>query len=333
MDVEALLRKRSSEVSIEVFDPDHYHLLVKAIQNILSTELAELSIAQLIDGVPLMMWVFEGRDVYSRKATHCLNTRIFIMQAYQISEIGSGEFKMRLVELTAVAVHNLAVLVYQGHPKFHSQEEIDKTVSCTVPPRWIEDDGLKLHWEKVIEPHPTLFYRIDYLDHDRYTHGLADVVGYWAEDRNFGGVVLFEKGDYPELQEAFDELTNYESEESFVVTLEYDERGLPIVTKSPRDPGASEDNMSQASSGKRRKLEDGSGKIPPAPSELLLVSPPSLGSPPPLDSPPPLSSPRLCSAEPLELSSSPDAREAPGSESVSLHDKDATANVDIESKE
>ncbi|KAK4653544.1 hypothetical protein QC762_507860 [Podospora pseudocomata] len=229
------------------------------------------------------------------------------MQAYQNSEIGSREFKNRLVELTAVAVHNLAFLVYQGHPKLHSQEEIDKTVSWTVPPRWIEDDGLKPRWEKVTEPHPTLFYHVDYLDHDRYAHGLADVVGYWAEDRNFGGVVLFDKGDYPELQEAFDELTNYESEESFVVTLEYDERGLPIVTKSPRDPGASEDNMSQASSGKRRKLKDGSGKTPPAPSELLLDSPPSLGSPTPLDSPPPLSSPRLRSAELLELSSSPDA--------------------------
>lgn len=354
MDVEALLRKRSSEVSIEVFDPDHYHLLVKAIQNILSTELAELSIAQLIDGVPLMMWVFEGRGCLLEKGHPLLEqenlcegaldqARLFrdafdpailqfsskinlynheaasyfvvhsnsptgqIMQAYQNSEIGSREFKMRLVELTAVAVHNLAVLVYQGHPKLHSQEEIDKTVSWTVPPRWIEDDRLKPRWEKVIEPHPTLFYHVDYLYHDRYTHGLADVVGYWAEDRNFGGVVLFDKGDYPELQEAFDELTNYESEESFVVTLEYDERGLPIVTKSPRDPGASEDNMSQASSGKRRILEDGSGKTPPAPSELLLGSPPSLGSPPPLDSPPPLSSPRLRSAEPLELSSSPDA--------------------------
>lgn len=50
------------------------------------------------------------------------------MQAYQNSEIGSREFKMRLVELTAVAVYNLAVLIYQGHPKLHSQEEIDKTV-------------------------------------------------------------------------------------------------------------------------------------------------------------------------------------------------------------
>lgn len=67
MDFEALLRKTSSEVPIEVFDPDHYHLLVKAIQNILSTELAELSIAQLIDGVPLMMWVFEGRGCLLEK--------------------------------------------------------------------------------------------------------------------------------------------------------------------------------------------------------------------------------------------------------------------------
>lgn len=56
-----MLRKRPSEVSIEVLDPEHYHALVKAIRNILSTELAELSIAQLIDGLPLMISVFESR--------------------------------------------------------------------------------------------------------------------------------------------------------------------------------------------------------------------------------------------------------------------------------
>ncbi|KAK0671544.1 hypothetical protein QBC41DRAFT_54826 [Cercophora samala] len=484
MDIDALLRKRPSEVSIEVLDSDHYHVLVKAIQNILSTELAELSIAQLIDGLPLMMWVFEGRGCLLEKGHPLLEhenlcegaieqARLFretfepailqfsskIMQAFQNSEIGSREFKMRLVELTAVAVHNIAVLIYQRHPKLHSQEEINSTVSWKIPPRWIEDDGLKPRWEKVIEPHPTLFYHVDYLDHDRYTHGIADVVGYWAEDRIFGGVVLFDRGDsayecndiyfhpgrskggsriwklldsqfdglvdfltsddatqapsmtfpisvtkenydrhdlwdaialhnifrdpwerkfpgtkpeewrdvraigdYPELQEAFDKITNYEPEEHFSITIEYDERGLPIVTKRARDPEASEDNVSQASSSKRRKLGGESGNTPLPPSESPLGSPPSLGSPPPLDSPPRFNSPpRSRSPEPLELPSShdgnlreialtqgptelpvaaapqspksPQPAEVPGPESITCLDKEVTENAGIGSKE
>lgn len=41
---------------------------------------------------------------------------------------------------------------------------------------------------------PTLFYANQYLDPKRFPHGLADVAGYWAELRIFGGVVLFDRG-------------------------------------------------------------------------------------------------------------------------------------------
>lgn len=30
---------------------------------------------------------------------------------------------------------------------------------------------------------------------DQYPRGLADVVGYWAEGKIFGGVVVFERGE------------------------------------------------------------------------------------------------------------------------------------------
>lgn len=110
-------------------------------------------------------------------------------------------------------------------------------------------------------------------------------------------------GDHPELQDAFDAITSYKPEKPVKVTLTYDERGLPVVTKRSRDSEASEDELSQASSsGKRRRIgADNSGETPPQ-----QLSPPRLGSPPPLDSPPPLSSPpRLGSPEAVELPSSP----------------------------
>lgn len=40
-------------VSVEVLDPDHYHVLILALRNVLSTEIAEITMAQLVDGLPL----------------------------------------------------------------------------------------------------------------------------------------------------------------------------------------------------------------------------------------------------------------------------------------
>ena len=42
-------------------------------------------------------------------------------------------------------------------------------------------------------PWPTLFTHPQYFNHLQYPDGLADSVGYWAEDQIFGGVVLFDR--------------------------------------------------------------------------------------------------------------------------------------------
>ncbi|CAP67156.1 uncharacterized protein PODANS_1_21720 [Podospora anserina S mat+] len=201
MDEKTLLRKRPSEVSIEVLDPEHYHALVKAIRNILSTELAELSIAQLIDGLPLMISVFESRGCLVGKGHPLLEHETLCDGALQqAKQLRDGfdpavlSFSSKVCTLSRLRFET-SVALFTHHPKLHSQEDIDATVSWVLPPRWIEHDGLKPRWEKDIEPHPTLFYHVNYLDYDRYTHGLADVAGYWAEDRIFGGVVLFDRGE------------------------------------------------------------------------------------------------------------------------------------------
>lgn len=38
-----------------------------------------------------------------------------------------------------------------------------------------------------------MFFHHWYLSHDRYPNGVADIVGYWAESRILGGVVLFDR--------------------------------------------------------------------------------------------------------------------------------------------
>lgn len=49
----AIFLRQPSKVSLEVLEPKHHHILVRAIKNVLSTELAELTMAQLVDGLPL----------------------------------------------------------------------------------------------------------------------------------------------------------------------------------------------------------------------------------------------------------------------------------------
>lgn len=44
-------------------------------------------------------------------------------------------------------------------------------------------------------PWPTLFRHGWYVDHDQYPNGVGDMVGFWAEARIFGGVVLFDRRD------------------------------------------------------------------------------------------------------------------------------------------
>jgi hypothetical protein len=44
-------------------------------------------------------------------------------------------------------------------------------------------------------PPPTLFWTGAYMDWLQYPNGLADMAGYWAETRVFGGVVLFDRGE------------------------------------------------------------------------------------------------------------------------------------------
>lgn len=44
-------------------------------------------------------------------------------------------------------------------------------------------------------PPPTLFWTGAYMDWLQYPNGLADMAGYWAEMRIFGGIVLFDRGE------------------------------------------------------------------------------------------------------------------------------------------
>jgi hypothetical protein len=102
---------------------------------------------------------------------------------------------MRLVELVASSIHQIGSLLFQSASKIHTEEEIQATVSFKNPPRWRDLGCERRILIEPIEPEPTLFFHTDYMDYDQYSHGLADVAGYWAEDRILGGIVLFDRGE------------------------------------------------------------------------------------------------------------------------------------------
>jgi hypothetical protein len=89
---------------------------------------------------------------------------------------------MQLIELAALAVHEIAVQLFQMEPAFHLEDEI----APWKPPNGHLSADIEEQW-------PTLFRHTWYLNYQQYPHGLADVAGFWAESRIFGGVVLFDR--------------------------------------------------------------------------------------------------------------------------------------------
>src|SRR6266566_4761851 len=66
--------------------------------------------------------------------------------------------------------------------------DINSIVQWTMP----TPPNCEGHWNH-IPARPTLFNHPFYLDVDIYPEGIADVVGYWAEDRIMGGVIIFDR--------------------------------------------------------------------------------------------------------------------------------------------
>lgn len=93
-------------------------------------------------------------------------------QKLQDTAFGSKEFSFALVDLMAIMIHDLAVNIYE---ELHPLPAHAASAKPTLPD----------------------FSHPKYLNYRAYPRGLADLVGYWAEMRIFGGVVIFEHGNPP----------------------------------------------------------------------------------------------------------------------------------------
>ncbi|TVY13463.1 hypothetical protein LARI1_G009151 [Lachnellula arida] len=178
---------------------DHLSTFKRTLTGILSTTLAERTFAQIIDGLPTRddvgyfpTYSQEIRDNAAssaeamgaaRRLREHFNTYTTLVdaklaQAYQDASPGSGEFYLRLLELLAVACHDIAALVY-----------VDTQPGLRRAGQSLEQRLAAL------EGRPTDLMHEDYYDLQQYPKGVGDVVGYWAEYHLFGGVVLFDRGE------------------------------------------------------------------------------------------------------------------------------------------
>ncbi|KAI0124080.1 hypothetical protein BJ170DRAFT_735807 [Xylariales sp. AK1849] len=176
-------REQPTRVSAQCLAPEYSHILSWALDNVLSLELTEFTMAQLIDGLPTCSEAWDVRGSLT-------------IQADQNAEPGSIAFNMRLFKVVAAAIHQIAVFLFNIQPKSHSQAEIQATTAWEPPPDYIgEGRNRRLIPRPNLGYRPTSFSHVAYLDYEQYPHGIADVAGYWAEDRIIGGVILFDRGD------------------------------------------------------------------------------------------------------------------------------------------
>lgn len=87
--------------------------------------------------------------------------------------------------MVAVAFHTTAAIIFENTNR--------KPYKCPDYKIQIKEPCEETSW--LGYPFPTFLYHVDYMDHEQYPLGVADMVGYWAETEVFGGVVLFDRGE------------------------------------------------------------------------------------------------------------------------------------------
>lgn len=83
-----------------------------------------------------------------------------------------------------MSCHQIAVYLFQLDDSIHKHEDYVK---------WRDAPWDMKPWDS-FRP-PTAFSNRIYVAIEQYPNGVADTVGYWAEARIFGGVVVFDRGE------------------------------------------------------------------------------------------------------------------------------------------
>ena len=90
----------------------------------------------------------------------------------------------------------MAVLIFKKGHRIHDRQPQSAASTIDRVTSWLEEDDSdeEEDGEKPTFPRPvTLFAHRSYGARDQYPDGVADVVGYWAENRILGGVIVFDR--------------------------------------------------------------------------------------------------------------------------------------------
>ncbi|KAI1260379.1 hypothetical protein F5Y18DRAFT_432327 [Xylariaceae sp. FL1019] len=207
--IETSIRK----LTVDALDPAHFAGFTRALENVLSSEAAQSTYGQIVDGLPITsvesdtsggMGVGTEHPLHDEDNPHdklCpgvikrlselreklnianLEFSSILIQDFSRASPGSRAYNTRLIEMVAVAIHQIAVQLRQSEATFHVG---DPMASWKPPP---DSDFLRGN-DAMFE---TLFRHKQYCSYDQCPNGIADGVGYWAENRILGGVVLFDR--------------------------------------------------------------------------------------------------------------------------------------------
>ncbi|CZR47730.1 uncharacterized protein FPRO_13397 [Fusarium proliferatum ET1] len=198
-------------VGLDRLDGYHYDSLSLALRNVLNTDIALTTFAQIIDGLPTadVAWdrysaTYESSHPIINHKTLCegafekattsraqfsmadVMVDLEKLNAYQNAKPSSRSFQLRLIEMIACALHQIGVRLSQVEkvhdPATTAGHDIESTIKWERPP-----DNLCR-----FPPKPTMFIATQFTAYDRYPNGVHDMVGYWAENRILGGVALFD---------------------------------------------------------------------------------------------------------------------------------------------
>ncbi|EWG51091.1 hypothetical protein FVEG_10186 [Fusarium verticillioides 7600] len=181
-------------VGLDRLEEYHYDSLSLALHNVLNTDIALMTYAQIIDGLPTVDVVWDRYSATYEPSHPIINHKTLCegalekakgfraqfsmagvvvnlekLNSYQKTEPSSRAFHLRLIEMTACAVHQIGVQLSQLEKWGRPPDDL-----CRFPPK------------------PTMFIATQFTAHDRYPNGVDDMVGYWAENRILGGVALFD---------------------------------------------------------------------------------------------------------------------------------------------
>ncbi|KAM0350577.1 hypothetical protein ACHAPU_003061 [Fusarium lateritium] len=193
--------------TVEVLDAQHRQAFEQALMRVLETNVAEQTFAEIIDGLPTCRsysefhWSQDGhpathhlelcpgmldkaREFRSAFVSTSLSFKLSLLGAFAETTFDTKGFHLRLLELLAVSCHQIAVYLYQRDGVNHTHQDFQE---------WIDAPRDMNRWDSF--RHPSAFCHTFYTDLEQYPNGVADVAGYWAEAKIFGGVLVFDRGE------------------------------------------------------------------------------------------------------------------------------------------